>query len=483
MNDVTDHDKMEEQEENFADLIDSYSPGLNQNIRVGDKINGKIISIGQESAFVDTGSKVDGVVDILELLDEDGNPLFKRGDNVQLYVTAIDESEIRLSRAIAGDGGIYLLREAYEGGVPVEGKVKEQIKGGFHVEVLKRRAFCPLSQMDLKFVQNPEDYVGMGLQFRIVRLEENGRNIVLSRRKLLEEELKESQSGFFENLGVGKVINGKVSKLMPYGAFVELFPGVEGMAHISELSWSRIDKPEVVLKEGQEVRIKVIGFERDEKTGRHKISLSIKQVDDDPWTGVKDRFKPGDKVTGKVTRCMKFGAFVEISPGIEGLVHLSELSYAKRITDTRDAVEPGETVSVMVKEVDETARRISLSLKDAAGEPWMDVTEKYKIGAPVKGTIEKKEGFGLFINLEPGITGLMPKSKIATSDDAKVIEKLRIGDTLTVRVESIDVKNRRLTLAAGDGAEAADWKEFAPDKQNQLGSLGEKLEAALKSRP
>jgi small subunit ribosomal protein S1 len=482
MNDVMDHDNMEEPEENFADLIDSYSPGLNQDIRVGNKINGKIISIGKESVFVDAGSKIDGVVDIIELLDEDGNLLFKTGDKVQLYVTAIDESEIRLSRAIAGDGGLNLLSEAYESGVPVEGKVKEQIKGGFHVEVLKRRTFCPISQMDLKFVDKPEDYVGMTFQFLIVRFEENGRNIVLSRRKLLEDELKEIQKGFFEDLKVGKVMDGKVSKLMPYGAFVGLFPGVEGMAHISELSWSRIDHPEVVLKEGQEIRIKVIGVEKDEKTGRHKISLSMKRVDDDPWLGVKERFKTGDKVTGKVTRCMKFGAFVEIAPGIEGLVHLSELSYAKRVTDSREAVEPGETVSVMVKEVDEAARRISLSLKEALGDPWMDVAEKYKIGTPVKGTLEKKEGFGLFINLEPGVTGLMPKSKIAGPDDAKFIERLKIGDSLTVMVDAVDLKNRRLTLASGDGAEATDWKEFAPDTENQLGSLGEKLKAALKSK-
>ena len=345
---------------------------------------------------------------------------------------------------------------------------------------MQRRAFCPISQIDLKYVEKPEDYVGMTLQFLVTRFEENGRNIVLSRKALLEAELKEAQKAFFKDFAVGSVISGSITKLMPYGAFVEITPGVEGMVHISELSWSRVEKPEDILKTGEDVRVKVIGFEQNDKNGQYKISLSMKQATDDPWLVVDERFKEGDKLSGKVTRLAKFGAFVEIASGIEGMVHLSEMSYKKRIVRADEVVQPGDVVSVMVKEINKDAKRISLSIKDAEGDPWIEVREKYDIGKPVKGILEKSEAFGLFVTLEPGITGLMPKSKISKSTDAKSIEKLKTGDGLTVIVEAIDLQNRRITLAPGDSSEERDWKGYATDSDSPMGDLGEKLKAALK---
>ena len=481
MTDITDHDDKEYEEENFADMLDSYSPGLNQDIQIGDKISGKIISIGGETIFVDVGSKIDGIVEKSELLDDEQNLPFQTGDDIELYVTAIDEGEIRLSRAISGVGGLNLLLEAHENAIPIEGKVKESVKGGFSVEVLQRRAFCPISQIDLKYVEKPEDYVGMTLQFLVTRFEENGRNIVLSRRSLLEAELKEAQKAFFKDLALDSVINGCITKLMPYGVFVEIYPGVEGMVHISELSWARVEKPEDILKAGENVRVKLIGFEQNNKSGQYKISLSMKQVTEDPWLTVDAQFKEGEKLSGKVTRLAKFGAFVEIAPGIEGMVHLSEMSYKKHIVRADEVVQPGDVISVMVKDIDKDAKRISLSIKEAEGDPWIEVREKYDIGKPVKGILEKSEAFGLFINLEPGITGLMPKSKISKSTDAKSIEKLKAGDGLTVIVEEIDLQNRRITLAPGDSAEETDWKGFVSGgADSPMGDLGEKLKAALK---
>ena len=480
MTDITDHDDMEYEEESFADMLDSYSPGLNQDVQVGDKISGKIISIGLETVFVDVGSKIDGVVEKLELLDDDQNLPYQTGDDITLYVTAIDESEIRLSKAISGIGGLNLLKDAHDKGVPVEGKVKESIKGGFSVEMLQRKAFCPISQIDMKFVEKPEDYVGMTLQFLIVRFEENGRNIVLSRRALLEAEAKVARKAFFDDLSVGGVISGRVTKLMPYGAFVEVIPGVEGMVHISELCWTRVENPREVLKEGEEVRAKVIGVEENKKTGRHKLSLSIKQALEDPWLGAENQFKTGDKINGKVTRLAKFGAFVEIAPGIEGMVHLSEMSYHKRVLKPEEVVQTGDVVSVMVKDVDSNTRRISLSIKETEGDPWVDVAEKYEVGKPVVGTLEKQEAFGLFISLEPGVTGLMPKSNISKSADAKSIEKLKNGEPITVIVEAIDGRSRRITLAPGDSDSEKDWKNYSVDTESPMGDLGDKLKAALK---
>jgi len=200
--------------------------------------------------------------------------------------------------------------------VPVEGKVKSQCKGGVNVDIMQRRAFCPIGQIDLRYVENPEDYVGETHLFLITQFEENGNNIVISRRKLLELELQEEKEEFLKNIKIGSQYEGRVTKLMPYGAFVELFPGIEGMVHLSELSWSRVEKPEDALVVKELITVKIIGIEEGERSGQLKISLSIKQVTGDPWESVGEKFREGEKTTGKVVRCTKFGAFVEIAPGI-----------------------------------------------------------------------------------------------------------------------------------------------------------------------
>lgn len=475
-------DKSNGKEESFADLFKSYSTRMKDDIQVGDKVRGEIISIGRDTVFINTGSKIDGVVDKEELLDEKGELPFKENDILELYVVARKGDEIRLSRAISGIGGITLLRDAFEKGFPVEGKVKEPCKGGFHVEIMQRRAFCPISQMGLQFVENPDEFVGKTYQFLITQFEEDGKNIVISRRELLNRELEKEREKFYEGITMGAELEGKVTRLLPYGAFVELFPGVDGMVHLSELSWSRVEKPDEVVKVGDPVKAKVIGIEKGDSFKQLKISLSMKQVTGDPWESVEETFHDGDKATGKVTRCAKFGAFVEIAPGIEGLVHISEMSYTKRVLRSEDVVTVGETVPVVVKEIDAGRRRISLSIKDAEGDPWIDVQERYKVGQAIEGTIEKKEQFGYFITLEPGVTGLLPKSKIAKSFKPALVQKLRQGDTIPVVIEEINPDSRKITLGPGDSRDEDDWQSFAKDTEKPLGSLGEKLQQALKSK-
>jgi small subunit ribosomal protein S1 len=466
--------------ESFAELLASYSSGMNEEVRVGDRVRGEIISIGRDSVFVNTGSKIDGAVDKAELSDENGELPFRIGDVLDLYIVSYNESEIRLSRAISGAGGLNLLQEAYSNRIPVEGKVTEQCKGGFYVEVIQRRAFCPVSQIDLRFTESPEAYIGKTYPFLIVRFEESGRNIVVSRRSLLEQEAEVGKKKFLENVKVGAVLQGKVTTLMPYGAFVELFPGVEGMVHVSELSWSRVEKPEEVLTVGDLLTVKVTGIEPGKKADQLKISLSVKQVTGNPWESEEELFRIGDKIRGKVTRCTNFGAFVEIAPGIEGLVHISEISWKKRVLKPEDVVKTGELVDVMVKEIDMAKHRISLSIRDAEGDPWTDVTGKYAVGQSVEGTIEKKEKFGYFVTLEPGVTGLLPKSKIAKSEKPSVIEKLKEGDAITVTIEEIHPDSRKITLGTGDAAEEGNWHKYAKDvKKPSVGSFGEKLQNAL----
>lgn len=469
-------------EEGFAELFESYSAGGGRDIEVGTKVKGEIISIGRESVFIDIGAKSDGVVEKAELLDEKGEMPLEVGDALELYVVSRGDNEIRLSRAISRAGGPGLLQDAFEKGIPVEGKVKGLLKGGFNVELMHRKAFCPLGQIDVRFVESPEGYVGNTYRFIITQFEEDGRNLVVSRRELLNRELEAERERFLQGITVDAELEGRVRRIVPYGAFVELFPGIEGMVHISELSWSRVKQPDEVLKVGEAVRVKIIGIEGGDRPEGIRITLSIKQITSDPWDRVGEAFHEGDKAVGKVTRCTEFGAFVEIAPGIEGLVHISEMSYTRRVLRPQDVVKVGEVVPVVVKEIDPKRRRISLSIKEAEGDPWMEVDDKYHVGQTVEGTLEKKEQFGYFITLEPGITGLLPKSNIQRSVKPASIERLRQGDTIPVVIEKIDPDERKITLGPGDASSEEHWRSFARDSGKPLGSLGERLQQALKSK-
>ena len=469
----------EEKEESFAALLDEYSPGMNVDISIGDKIHGKIISIGKDSVFVDTGTKIDGVVEKAELLDENQELTVEEGNMLDLYVVSVTEDEIRLSKALSGIGGMEMLKEAYAKAAPVEGKITETCKGGFRVDILQRQAFCPISQVDINFVKEPADFVGLTLEFLITTLEERGKNIVVSRRALLAREQEKSRKEFYKTLKVDSVMEGRVTRIMPYGIFVKLSDGVEGMVHISELGWSKVAKPEDLVKVDDAVRVKVIGIEPDKKPGFLKISLSMKQLTDNPWTNVDRLFHEGDKILGKVTRCANFGAFVEVAPGIEGLVHISEMSYTKRVLKPEEVVKAGETVAVVIKEIDMAKRRLSLSIRDAAGDPWVDVEEKFTVGQSIEGVLEKKEKFGFFVTLAPGITGLLPKSKMSRGQKSSELEKAKEGDSIPVIIEAIDTAKRKITLAPADTEDEQNWQKFSGDDGAAIGSLGEKLSQAI----
>jgi small subunit ribosomal protein S1 len=465
---------------NFAQMLESYESGMKDDIRVGDKIRGRIVSITGDSVFVNTGSKADGIVEKEELLDDEGHLSYAVGDQLELFAVAVSESEIRLSRAIAGVGGLEMLKDALANKIPVEGKVIQTVKGGFQVEVLKRRAFCPVSQIDTVYVEAPETYVGNTFPFLIKKLTEGGRNIVISRRELLEAEQKKVRDAFMQTLEADQSYHGRVTRIMPYGAFIELASGVEGMVHISEISWSRLDSPEQAVKVGDQVQVKVLRIEPGPK--QKKIALSIKQVLGDPWDRIQSEIKIGQKINGRVTRCAKFGAFVEIKPGIEGLVHISELSYTQRVLKTEDIVQPGQTIAVLIKEIDPAKRRVSLSLRDAQGDPWLNVEEKYASGQSVAGQVESKENFGLFISLEPGVVGLLPKSEINRHPDAAKVDRLKPGNAITVTVDKVQAAERKISLKMGDAADEGNWKNFVAEKQTgSLGSLGEQLAKAMRN--
>lgn len=484
-NAVSSEDKDQKNEPSFEELLNNYTEKLDAEVQVGDLIRGKIISITDSTTFVETSTKLDGVVETSELRDEEDKLTVKLGDEIELYVVKQSESEIRLSKSLSGyDADPTVLYDAYEKKIPVSGKVIEVIKGGFSVTVMQKRAFCPISQIDAHFVDTPEDYVGETLEFLITRIEKGGKNIVISRRNLLEKEFKKNRENFLQEIKPGVLIEGTVTKIMDFGAFVELTPGVEGLVHISELSWARDSKVSNVVNQGDKVTVKVLGIKKNEKKPGLQISLSIKQVSSDPWNSITERYKVGDRLTGKVTQIADFGAFIEIEAGIEGLVHNSELSYDRRIRKASDFLESRQKVYVAIKEIDSGRRRLSLSIRDAEGDPWSNVTTLFQEGKTVSGRLEQKEKFGYFVQLAPGITGLVPRSAISNSSMKNDIEKMQPGEEMNVTVIDVDEDERRITLEPAATDEDVNWQKYtdAGNSSSAFGELGLKLQQALQQQ-
>ncbi|WP_028573849.1 S1 RNA-binding domain-containing protein [Desulfonatronovibrio hydrogenovorans] len=467
-------------EKSFAQLLAESETEAGAEVRPGDRITGRIISIGRDQVYVSTGTKVDGVVDREELLDEKGQLPYSEGDQIELFVVAQSQGEIKLGLSFGTQGGVEQLIQAMEQGIPVQGKVKETCKGGYRVQVMGTKpAFCPLSQMDIRPVEDPGSLIGQTFLFLINRIEEKGRNIVVSRRALLEKEQQDSLETFSRQVGPGDELQGRVTRIEPYGAFVEVAPGLEGLVHISEMSWSRNLKPEEIVSSGDVVTVKLLSLEEQGK-GRVRMNLSMKQAQADPWDDILKRFEPGSVVSGIITRTAPFGAFVELAPGIEGLVHISEMSYLKRIHKPEEEVSPGEQIRVKIKGIDVSEKRISLSIRDAMGDPWEGAALRFVKGKPIEGRVEKREEFGLLVRLEPGIVGLVPASSLARSQD-KSLESKKPEDPVMVVVESVDEAARRITLAPADSLQTDDWKSFAPEAHG-MGSLGLELKKAMEKK-
>jgi small subunit ribosomal protein S1 len=370
------------------------------------------------------------------------------------------------------------LEDAFDMMLPLEGRVTETCNGGFRVQILGKTAFCPISQIDLRRVDDANSYVGKKFEFLITQFSERGRNIVVSRKKLLEEQKEASQAAFTEDHKPGDLMKGIVTRLEKFGAFIELAPGLEGLAHISELSWSRLADPAEAVNVGQEVNVKILRIEQG-ANGRTQISLSVKAAEPEPWLRIPDSLAPGKVVEGKIARCMKFGAFVELIPGIEGLIPLSEMSYTKRVLRAEEIVKEGERVQVMIKEIRPEERRISLSLRDAqGGDPWTMVPVKYAVGTVARGRVERREPYGLFIKLEDGVTGLLPKSKALESPDFPY-DKLKLGDEIAVQVAELRLEEKKIALGAPSDPDADAWRSASQTLggSKSLGTFGDQFKS------
>ncbi len=463
----------------FAKMFEASLGGVEKKLNVGDKIQGEVLAVGREEIFVSTGTTDDGIVLKTELKKDQPDP--KVGDVMTLFVTQIKDGQYYLSPSPTAKNLADDLEDAFDMMLPIEGKVTEVCNGGFRVSVMGKMAFCPISQIDLRRVDDSSLYIGKKFEFIVTQFSERGRNVVVSRRRLLEEQQESSQAAFLEDHKLGDLVQGVVTRMEKFGAFVELTSGVEGLVHISEISWSRLGDPHEALSLGQSVSAKILKMEAE--GGRTKISLSIKQATQQPWEAMPAAIVEGATVEGKVTKCLNFGAFVEVAPGIEGLVPLSEMSHTKRVLRSDELFKEGDRITVLIKEIRGDERRLLLSFKDSGGDSWSNVGEKLKIGTIVRGRVERREPYGLFVKLDEGVVGLLPKSKAAESSDFSY-DKYKVGDEVTVEVAEIREQDRRISLSVPLDPNAEVWRGYSSkvEPNANLGTLGDQFKTLFSAQ-
>jgi small subunit ribosomal protein S1 len=474
-------EKENDEEPSFEELLKaSEAPG--RKLFPGDKVSGKVLKVSKDTIFVDLGGKSEGIAEIQEFLDKEGNLTIKQGDWVEMRVASIrDGIHLTKGMKVQGPDALGLLQEAKENVIPVEGRISGVVKGGFEVNLSGIHAFCPLGQIDLQFCEKPEEHVGARYSFRIMEIKEKGKNIIVSRRLLMEEEQEKKSKETLARLRPDLECEGKVTKLTDFGAFVDI-GGIEGMVHISEISHGRIKHPSEILKPGQQVKVKVMKIE-PEKDGRPKVSLSIKALEPDSWEKGLG-FEEGEIIHGKVSRLTDFGAFVEVAPGVDGLVHISEISY-ERVPHPSKFLKEGDEVDVLVLGIDRETHRVSLSIKEATIKKRMSEEEgsdkvRLEVGQVLKGIVEDNKPYGLFIRLPqfgPKVRGLLPIEELRDSGKRDVTKKFPKGQEIQVEIISVDEGGRiRLSQRMREEREdQEDYKKFLEkeDKGVKLGALGD----------
>nr|HPQ40385.1 S1 RNA-binding domain-containing protein [bacterium] len=466
--------------EEFEQALDQSFAG--DTLAAGDKVTGRVISMSETTVFLDIGGKSEGVVAIEEFLEDDGTLGIRPGDTVEVTVTHAGE-EIRLSyRMRRRDQTLELLREAASSEIPVEGRVEASNKGGFDVRLGDYRAFCPISQIDIEYVENPAEHVGQVYHFLITRMERNGRDIVVSRSKLLQKEREALAQETLSRLAPGMITSGVVRRLMDFGAFVDI-GGVEGLVHISHVSWDRLKHPSEVLEEGQSVRVKVLKMD----PGNQRISLSIRDAQEPPWeTHVGTDILEGNSYPGVVTRIEHFGAFVRLKPGLEGLLHISELSWTHRVTHPSEMLTIGDTIRVKVIQLDDENRRISLSMKQTDSDPWDRHRDSLLPGNTLPAEISRIKSAGLDVIIHSDLVGFVPASLSGIGQGERLQNTFHPGDTVQVRVVEADPGSHRLVLEIVDAqAEAIqqDVSRYLDDRTSResggFGNLGSALQKAI----
>jgi small subunit ribosomal protein S1 len=449
--------------EDFASMLeDSFTSG---NLQEGSVIKGTVVGIEKDLAVIDVGLKTEGRVALREFTGPGRQNDIKIGDTVEVYLERVENAlgEAVLSRDKARREESWgKLEKAFQSNEKVQGVIFNQVKGGFTVDLDGAVAFLPRSQVDIRPIRDVTPLMNVPQPFQILKMDRRRGNIVVSRRTVLEETRAEQRQELVQNLEEGQVIDGVVKNITDYGAFVDL-GGIDGLLHVTDIAWRRVNHPSEVLNIGQQVKVKIIKINHE----THRISLGMKQLQADPWQGIEAKFPVGARFKGRVTNITDYGAFVELEPGIEGLIHVSEMSWTKKNVHPGKIVSTSQEVEVQILEVDPVKRRISLGLKQTMRNPWELFVEKYPPGTVIEGEVKNKTEFGLFLGLDGDVDGMVHLSDLDWKRPGEqVIEEYKKGDRVKAQVLDVDVEKERISLGikqlqADPFAEAGDLKKGA----------------------
>src|SRR5215213_5240920 len=449
-------DEDDEPPSDFGAMLDQFEQEQAA-FQEGEVVRGTVIGITERGVVIDFGYKSEGIVPQAEFMDA-GQMTVKPGDEVDVLVKSMETHEGYpvLSRADAVRMKAWdELEKAYSEGTPIKGRITERFKGGLRVDIDGIAAFLPGSQVDTRPVRNLDSLRNQEIEAKVIKLNRKRSNVVLSRKAVIEEQNEGKKGETLNQIEEDIIVEGQIKNLTDYGAFVDL-GGIDGLLHVTDMSWGRLQNPSELFKVGDSVQVKVLRFDRD----RERVSLGYKQLLPDPWETIEERFPPGARMSGKVASVTDYGAFVELEPGVEGLVHVSEMSWSKRVKHPSKLVNPGDTVDVEVLSVDPKARRISLGMKQIQSNPWQTLKDRYQIGSRVHGRVRNLTDFGAFIEVEDGVDGLVHVSDISWSKRIKHPgEVLKKGQEIDAVITSIDTENRRLSLSIKD-LEPNAWERF-----------------------
>ncbi|MEJ8566803.1 30S ribosomal protein S1 [Elongatibacter sediminis] len=440
--------------ESFAELFEQSLAA--HDLKPGAIVTGTVMEIRDDAVVVNAGLKSEGIVPISQFRALDGELEVAVGDEVQVALEAVEDGfgETRLSRDKAKRAMVWdKLETAYEGDETVEGKISGKVKGGFTVDIEDIRAFLPGSLVDVRPVRDPAYLEGKDLEFKIIKLDRKRNNIVVSRRAVVEKEFSAEREALLNRLEEGLVLNGVVKNLTDYGAFLDL-GGIDGLLHITDMAWKRVRHPSEVVEVGDELEVRVLRFDRE----RNRVSLGLKQLGEDPWTDLSRRYPVGTRLFGTVTNITDYGCFVEIEDGVEGLVHVSEMDWTNKNVNPAKVVHTGDEVEVMVLDIDEERRRISLGMKQCQTNPWESFAATHNKGDRVSGAIKSITDFGIFIGLDGGIDGLVHLSDISWQDTGEdAVRNFSKGEEIDAVVLAVDPERERISL----GIKQLDQDPFA----------------------
>ena len=429
--------------ESFAQLFEQSI--ANQRIRPGMILTGLVVDVGDDMVIVNVGLKSEAVIPLEQFKNERGEIEVKAGDSIEVALDAMEDGtgETRLSREKAKRARTWTrLEESFNKSEIVTGTITGRVKGGFTVEIDNVRAFLPGSLVDVRPVRDTAYLEGKSLEFKVIKLDQKRNNVVVSRRAVVEQEFSAERSALMDNLQEGTVLKGTVKNLTDYGAFVDL-GGIDGLLHITDMAWKRVKHPSEVVKVGDEIDVRILKFDRE----RSRVSLGLKQLGADPWENIARRYPPNTRVFGKVTNIADYGCFVEIEEGVEGLVHVSEMDWTNKNVNPAKVVHSGQEVEVMVLDVDEERRRISLGLKQCKQNPWKEFSENFNRGDKVSGQIKSITDFGVFIGLAGNIDGLVHLSDLSWDvAGEEAVRNYQKGQQVEAMVLSIDPERERISL-------------------------------------